>query len=120
MIDITREVQHAVAQEGVGDGVAVIYVPHTTAAVTINEGADPDVQRDILTALEKLVPERGNYRHTEGNSDAHIESTLMGCSQTVLVKDGRLVLGTWQHIFFFEGDGPRRRRVLVDVWGNRE
>ena len=120
MIDITREVQRVVEHEGVKDGMAVIYVPHTTAAVVINEGADPDVQRDIMATLQKLIPEQSDYRHLEGNSDAHIKSALIGCSQTLLVKEGRLLLGTWQHIFFFEGDGPRTRRVFVNVFGKSE
>ncbi|HDN51512.1 MAG TPA: YjbQ family protein [Thermoplasmatales archaeon] len=120
MIDITREVQRVVEHEGVKDGMAVIYVPHTTAAVVINEGADPDVQRDIMATLQKLIPGQSDYRHLEGNSDAHIKSALIGCSQTLLVKEGRLLLGTWQHIFFFEGDGPRTRRVFVNVFGKSE
>lgn len=120
MIDITREVQRVVEHEGVKDGMAVIYVPHTTAAVVINEGADPDVQRDIMATLQKLIPEQSDYRHLEGNSDAHIKSAFIGCSQTLLVKEGRLLLGTWQHIFFFEGDGPRTRKVFVNVFGKSE
>ena len=120
MIDITREVQRVVEHEGVKDGMAVIYVPHTTAAVVINEGADPDVQRDIMATLQKLIPGQSDYRHLEGNSDAHIKSALIGCSQTLLVKEGRLLLGTWQHIFFFEGDGPRTRKVFVNVFGKSE
>lgn len=120
MIDITRKVQRVVEHEGVKDGMAVIYVPHTTAAVVINEGADPDVQRDIMATLQKLIPGQSDYRHLEGNSDAHIKSALIGCSQTLLVKEGRLLLGTWQHIFFFEGDGPRTRRVFVNVFGKSE
>jgi secondary thiamine-phosphate synthase enzyme len=91
----------------------VVYVPHTTAAVTINEAADPDVARDIDVALSALVPRSGDYHHSEGNSDGHVKSTLVGCSETILVDDGRLVLGTWQGIFFCEFDGPRSRTVLV-------
>ena len=113
MIDITEKVQKVVDEERLKDGVVVVYIPHTTAGVTVNEGADPSVQRDIIDTLEKLVPEQGDYQHVEGNSDAHIQASLLGSSVTVLVKNQRLVLGTWQHIFFYEGDGPRTRKVFV-------
>jgi secondary thiamine-phosphate synthase enzyme len=113
LIDITGEVQKAVAGLGVESGAVVVYVPHTTAAVTINESADPDVARDIDCALSSLVPASGSYRHAEGNSDGHVKSSLVGCSEIVLVEGGRLVLGTWQGIFFCEFDGPRTRRVIV-------
>ena len=115
MIDITSDIQGAVNEQNLVDGHVIVYVPHTTAAVTINEGADPSVQRDIIETLKRLVPEHGNYAHMEGNSDAHIKASLLGSSVTVLVKNNKLVLGTWQHIFFFEGDGPRNRRVYVDM-----
>ncbi|PNX47217.1 MAG: hypothetical protein BV457_06125, partial [Thermoplasmata archaeon M9B1D] len=105
MIDITRDVQDVVEQENIDEGVSIVYVPHTTAGITINEGADPSVQRDIVETLKKLVPETGNYNHMEGNSDAHIKASILGSSVTVLIKNKRLVLGTWQHIFFYEGDG---------------
>lgn len=111
MIDITHEVAQAMSQAGVQSGVCYVYVPHTTAAVTINENADPDVPRDILSALSRVFPERENYRHSEGNSDAHIKTSLVGSSVTVLIESGRLVLGTWQSIFFCEFDGPRTRKV---------
>ncbi len=116
-VNITRRVQEAVAELGVRDGVCTIYVPHTTAGVTINEGADPDVVRDILMALERIVPEDWPYRHMEGNSTAHIKASMMGSSAQVLVQNGRLQLGTWQAIFFCEFDGPRHRRFWLDVRG---
>lgn len=112
-VDITGEVRKAVAELGVTDGAVLVYVPHTTAAVTINESADPNVARDIGVKLSDLVPASGDYRHSEGNSDAHVKSSLVGCSETVLVRGGELVLGTWQGIFFCEFDGPRTRNVLV-------
>jgi secondary thiamine-phosphate synthase enzyme len=115
MIDITGSVATAVRESGVDRGVAVVFVPHTTAAVTINENADPDVPADILTKLAELIPERGAWRHVEGNSDAHLKSSLVGASATVIVEGGGLVLGTWQSIFFCEFDGPRNRRVYVTV-----
>ena len=115
MIDITTEVQHIVTDESPKNGIAVVYIPHTTAGVTINEGADPSVQRDIIETLRNLIPESSDYHHVEGNSDAHIKASILGSSVTVLVENNRLVLGTWQHIFFFEGDGPRHRRVYVEV-----
>jgi len=114
MIDITGDIQEIVNKEKIKDGFVLVYVPHTTAGVTINEGADPSVQRDIIETLNNLVPESGDYHHREGNSDAHIKASILGSSVTVLVEDCRLVLGTWQHIFFYEGDGPRNRKVYVD------
>lgn len=115
MIDITDRVQEAVQRAGVEDGVCHVFVPHTTAGLTINENADPTVVQDILTTLERLVPWEGSYRHAEGNSAAHVKASLMGSSLTVLVEKGNLQLGTWQGIFFCEFDGPRRRRVWVKV-----
>jgi secondary thiamine-phosphate synthase enzyme len=117
MIDITDTVSSAVHEAGIDRGIVVVFVPHTTAAVTINENADPDVPVDILGKLAELAPERGAWRHVEGNSDAHVKSTLVGASQTVIVEGGRLVLGTWQSIFFCEFDGPRNRKVYVTVVG---
>lgn len=114
-VNITSEVQRVVTESGVQDGVCVVYVPHTTAGITINEGADPSVVRDILTKLRQLVPPNDDYSHLEGNADAHIKASLMGSSQRVLVRGGRLMLGTWQAIFFCEFDGPRSRRVWVHV-----
>jgi len=116
MIDITNDIQEIIDQENIQEGFAVIYVPHTTAGVTINEGADPDVQRDIIVNLKKLIPKSGDYMHSEGNSDAHIKSSLIGPSQTVLINNKKLVLGTWQHIFFYEGDGPRNRKIYIDIF----
>jgi len=113
MIDITHPVQHVIQEENIDEGYVIVYVPHTTAGITINEGADPSVQRDIMETLKRLVPEHGNYDHDEGNSDAHIKASLLGSSVTVLVHKGKLVLGTWQHIFLYEGDGPRKRNVYL-------
>ncbi|MDO9350358.1 MAG: secondary thiamine-phosphate synthase enzyme YjbQ [Deltaproteobacteria bacterium] len=115
LIDITRPVQEAVQKAGVKEGLCVIFTPHTTAAVTINENADPSVPRDILMELNKIVPFEDRYQHTEGNSSAHIKSSLVGCSQTLFIESGRLLLGTWQGIFFCEFDGPRNRQVYVKV-----
>jgi secondary thiamine-phosphate synthase enzyme len=114
-VDVTADVAAAVRDSGVRDGVAHVYVSHTTAGVTINESADPAVKRDILTALARLVPHQGDYRHAEGNSDAHVKSSLMGASASVPVADGKLALGTWQGVFFCEFDGPRMRTVRVTV-----
>jgi len=113
--DITAEVQKAVTSSGVSGGVCHLYVPHTTAGITINENADPDVPRDIEAALERMVPKDGPYKHYEGNADSHIKSTLVGVSQTVQIENGRLQLGRWQAIFFCEFDGPRRREVHVKI-----
>ena len=115
MVNITDEVRRAVGESGVMDGICHVFVPHTTAAVTINENADPDVVRDIETHMSRLVPEDGGFRHSEGNSDGHIKSSLFGCSETVFVEGGKLVLGTWQGIYFCEFDGPRSRKVFVKV-----
>ena len=114
-IDITHSVQEVIRKSGVGEGVCHVFIPHTTAAVTINENADPSVTQDIMMMLNKLIPSEGDYRHLEGNSPAHIKSSLMGCSKTVLVESGKLVLGTWQGIFFCEFDGPRSRKVYVKM-----
>ena len=116
MIDVTSQVAAAVADAGAPSGLAIVFVPHTTAGVTINENADPDVQHDILLTLEELIPRvRRGYRHGEGNSDAHVKTSLVGSSETVLIEDGRLVLGTWQGIYFAEFDGPRTRKMHVTV-----
>lgn len=116
-LDITSRVEAAVKKSGIKSGVCHVFVPHTTAGVTINENADPNVIRDIIMELDKMVPRDDNYTHAEGNSAAHIKSSLMGCSQQVLIDDGRLVLGTWQSLFFCEFDGPRSRSVWVSVMG---
>jgi len=114
-IDITHRVGCLVAESGIKEGACRLYVPHTTAAVTINENADPSVVQDILAHLEKLVPWENNYRHTEGNAAAHIKASLLGASQTILISGKRLVLGTWQGVYFCEFDGPRQRKVLVQI-----
>jgi secondary thiamine-phosphate synthase enzyme len=119
MIDITSEVGRVVEESGIQDGQVTVYTPHTTAGITINENADPDVVHDILLTLEALIPQnQPGYRHGEGNSDAHVKSSLIGCSRQILLKDGRMVLGTWQGIYFCEFDGPRRRNVIVQIMGN--
>ena len=118
LVEITREVRGAVARAGVASGIVVVYVPHTTAGVTIQENADPDVRHDLLLALRNAVPaapREGTFRHGEGNSDAHVKASIVGSSATVIVDGGDLVLGTWQGIYLCEFDGPRRRQVLLKV-----
>jgi secondary thiamine-phosphate synthase enzyme len=112
-IDITAHIQDLV--EEVSEGVATVFVPHTTTGITINENADPAVPRDILKKLEELIPQQDNYSHMEGNSDAHIKASLFGSSVRVIIKDGQLLLGTWQAIFFCEFDGPRTRKFYVQT-----
>lgn len=114
-IDITSQVARAVSESGVTDGLVVVFTPHTTAGITINEDADPSVVSDMLMQLEKIAPPHAGYTHGEGNSDSHIKSSLVGCSETVIVENGRLQLGTWQGIYFCEFDGPRNRQVWVKV-----
>lgn len=117
LIDITERVQRAVRELGISEGVCVIFVPHTTAAITINEHADPSVKEDILTTLGKLVPAGAHYQHVEGNAHAHIRASLLGHSVTVPIEDGKIALGTWQGIFFCEFDGPRQREAWITfVW----
>ena len=113
MIDITERVVAAIRETGIKNGICHLFVPHTTAAVTINENADPDVRRDILATLDRIVPLTDHYRHAEGNAAAHVKASLFGASQTIFIKEGRPVLGTWQSIFFCEFDGPRTRKILV-------
>lgn len=115
MVDITTKVAATIREAKMTNGLCNVFVPHTTAAVTINENADPDVPADILSTLSRLVPEGGNYRHREGNSDAHIKSSLFGASKTIIVEEGSLVLGTWQSIFLCEFDGPRTRKVFLKL-----
>jgi secondary thiamine-phosphate synthase enzyme len=115
MLDITGEVERTVGDIGVKEGLCTVLVPHTTAGITINENADPSVRRDTLNKLAELIPHNGGYSHTEGNADAHIKASLMGSSVQVPVEGGRLKFGTWQGIFFCEFDGPRRRKVWVNV-----
>jgi len=114
-VDLTARLQKVVADSGIAEGLCHVFVPHTTAAVTINENADPSVKADILMVLNKIISDREPYRHAEGNSPAHIKASLVGPQLTVLVSQGRLLLGTWQGIFFCEFDGPRTRRVHVKV-----
>ena len=114
-LDITAEVQRVVKGSSVTTGTCFVFVPHTTAAVTINENADPSVRKDIIAALDRIVPENASYRHAEGNSPAHVKTSLIGNFETILVKRGSLLLGVWQGIYFCEFDGPRQRRVIVKI-----
>jgi len=115
MIDITDRVSAVVRESGLRSGICYVFVPHTTAAVTINENADPSVPRDILAELDKVIPLNDNYRHMEGNAAAHIKASMLGASETVFIENGALVLGTWQSLFFCEFDGPRTRKVVVQL-----
>lgn len=115
LVDITSQVRAVVRKSGVKDGVCYVYVPHTTAGVTINEHADPDVARDIEDTLSKLVPPGRHYRHAEGNADSHVKTTLVGPEVFVFIEDGELVLGVWQGIFLCEFDGPRRRKIYIKI-----
>lgn len=117
LIDVTRQVRQAIRNSGISNGLAVVFTPHTTAAVTINENADPDVVSDMVMELNKIVPLQDNYRHAEGNSAAHLKSSLIGASETLIVVDGEPLLGTWQGIYFCEFDGPRKRTLQVQVIG---
>ena len=117
-LDVTAEVARAVSASGIREGICVVFVPHTTAAVTINENADPDVPRDVGLALELISPDRAEFRHGEGNSSAHTKSSLVGPSITIIVSEGKLLLGRWQGIWFNEYDGPRTRNVHVRVMGD--
>ncbi len=114
-IDVTSEIQRVVRQSEVQSGICYIYNPHTTAGLTINEHADPSVKQDIITKLDDLVPWRDNYRHAEGNAAAHIKASMMGSNLNILVENGKLVLGTWQGVFFTEFDGPRRRKLMIKI-----
>jgi secondary thiamine-phosphate synthase enzyme len=115
LIDVTSTLQDFVSESGVDEGVLTVFVPHTTAGVTINENADPTVVQDILAKMSSLVPKNDGYRHAEGNADAHIKASLFGSSQMVIVQNGRLKLGTWQSVYFCEFDGPRSRRMLLQI-----
>lgn len=118
MLDITAPINDILARSGVNQGLLIVHIPHTTAGVTVNENADPDVVHDMLAALDRAVPwQQPFYQHGEGNSAAHVKSSLVGCSQTLLVSDGRLALGTWQGVWFCEFDGPRSRRAVIRVMG---
>ncbi|RJR26431.1 MAG: YjbQ family protein [Desulfobacteraceae bacterium] len=115
MIDITSSIRGEVERSGVAEGICIVYIPHTTAGVIVNEGADPDVRLDILDSLTRLAPPSEGYRHGEGNSDSHIKAALVGSSVTIPIEQGRLALGTWQSVFFCEFDGPRSRRALIRI-----
>ena len=115
MVDITGQVEKELSKSGVEEGRLTLYVPHTTAAITINEGADPAVKADILMVLNQIVPWKANYQHMEGNSPAHVKASLMGSTETVIITGGRLVLGTWQRVFFCEFDGPRNRKLHLQI-----
>lgn len=115
LVDITAQVRNAVESSGVQDGICVLFVPHTTAAITINENADPSVKADMVHFLGRLIPRGAGFRHMEGNSDAHIKASCIGSSETILIENGSLVLGTWQGIYFAEFDGPRSRKVHIKV-----
>lgn len=115
MVDITDKVRTLLRESKIKSGICYVFVPHTTAAVTINENADPDVIKDIIRTLDKLIPLNDHYRHLEGNAAAHVKSSLLGASQTVFIENGDLVLGTWQSIFFCEFDGPRTRKVFIKL-----
>jgi secondary thiamine-phosphate synthase enzyme len=117
MIDISEEVCNIIRETGLTKGLAVVFTPHTTAAVTINENADPDVCRDLVMAINKIVPMQDGYHHFEGNSAAHLKSSLFGASETLIINDGKISLGTWQGIYFCEFDGPRQRQVQIQVIG---
>ena len=118
LLDITSQVENVVRKSGVKSGMCYVFVPHTTAGITINENADPDVVKDIIMELNKIVPLRDNYLHAEGNSAAHIKSSMIGCSREVIIEENNLKLGTWQSLFLCEFDGPRDRRVWVKVMGS--
>jgi len=115
--DVTPQVREAVAKSGIADGIAVVYCPHTTAGITINENADPDVVHDLLLGLGKAFPDRSEFRHAEGNSTAHLKASAIGSNVTVIIENGKLLLGTWQSIFFCEFDPPRTRKFYVKVIG---
>ena len=116
-IDITSKVSEVLQKTGIKDGLCTVFTPHTTAGITINENADPDVPRDIMKEMGKVIPLNDGYDHIEGNSAAHIKSSLFGCSETVIIRNGSLMLGTWQSVFFCEFDGPRNRKVWVEIIG---
>ncbi|MBR5165360.1 MAG: secondary thiamine-phosphate synthase enzyme YjbQ [Ruminococcus sp.] len=118
LVDITAEVTEAISESGVNEGICVVYCPHTTAAITINENADPDVKSDFIAGFDKVFPDFETFRHAEGNSDAHIKSSVVGASETIIVTAGRPLLGTWQGVYFCEFDGPRNRKFYVKVMGD--
>ena len=115
LVDVTREIAQVVAESGTREGVCYVYIPHTTAAVMINEHADPDVASDLEGVFDRLVPHKGPYRHAEGNTDSHAKAVMVGASQMIFVERGKLALGTWQGVFFCEFDGPRERKMWVKI-----
>jgi secondary thiamine-phosphate synthase enzyme len=115
LIDITGQIQNIVSKSKAKDGICFVFCPHTTAGLTINENADPQVKRDIINTLNKLVPDNAGYAHSEGNADSHIKSSLFGSALTIFIEDGQLAFGTWQGIYFCEGDGPRSREVWIKI-----
>lgn len=117
MLDITLQIRDIVSRSKIESGIVIIHIPHTTAAVTINENADHDVQTDMTRFMDELIPQKSWFKHMEGNSDSHIKSSLFGCDQTIIIENGKMVLGTWQGIYFCEFDGPRTRKVFVKVVG---
>jgi len=119
LVEVTDLLEEAITRSEINEGILTAFVPHTTAGITINENADPSVKRDILLTLEKLIPEHGDYKHAEGNSDSHLKASLFGSSETVLIHNGKLVLGTWQGVYFAEFDGPRKRRLIVHIDGEK-
>lgn len=120
MKNITQDVRECICRSGIKDGICTVFCPHTTAGITINENADPDVVTDLLLALRKTYPDRAEFRHVEGNSAAHLKASVIGASETILIADGRPLLGTWQGIYFCEFDGPRHRTCYIDVRGDKE
>lgn len=120
MYNITQTVRQVVQEQGVQSGIVIVYCPHTTAGITINENADPDVQHDLLLGLREAFPDRAAFQHSEGNSTAHLKSSCVGVSQTIMIEQGKLVLGVWQGIYFCEFDGPRNRRYQIKVMADAE
>ncbi len=118
LIDITAEVTEAIAESGVNEGICIVYCPHTTAAITINENADPDVKTDFISGLDRTFPDLATFLHAEGNSDAHLKSSVVGASEMIIVAGGKPLLGTWQGVYFCEFDGPRNRKFYVKVMGD--
>ena len=115
LVDISSQINKIVKKSNIKEGICIVYCPHTTAGITINENADPDVQSDILQKLTSLIPQNEDYKHSEGNSDAHIKSSLLGNEKTIIIKNNNLLLGTCQGIYFFEGDGPRQREIIIKI-----
>ncbi|MBT3755551.1 MAG: YjbQ family protein [Candidatus Cloacimonetes bacterium] len=116
LVDITFEIKQFVKESNILEGRITVFIPHTTAAVTINENADPDVQHDLIIALNKISPDLSEFRHMEGNSDAHTKSSIVGCSQDIIIHEGKLLLGTWQGVYFCEFDGPRTRTAILRIY----